>query len=200
VATTEAQIFYHREDFHFALTGFHSDQHELILRLPTATPPLATFENQGRVRFQGIELEGRYSFTKATYLTGSMLYAEDENQAGVAKVTPVSETMLKLGVAHRWASGHSAGIFNSFFDEPVDVTGLAGPNPEPEAVNLLTANLVLNLSRLAGAEGSTNVFLKLHGVNLLDEEVWFPEYVRREINALPAHSGAAVYAEVEISF
>jgi outer membrane receptor for ferrienterochelin and colicins len=200
IATSEAQIFYHRNDLYLAGTYFHSEQRNLIRRVATPTPPLGTFENRGVTTFQGFELEGKYSLSKNFYFLGSATYQENEDEESRGAISPVPELMAKAGFSYGWPSGVSLSLYNTYFDDAVDVTGMDTPNPPADAVNLLTADVVLNLSKVFAHNGSRNILLRIHGVNLLDEEVFTPEFVRQNINTLPSLSRRAFYGSIVLGF
>ncbi len=200
VATAEAQILYHRERSQVALTLFHSELRDLVRRVPSATPGRITNGNVAREMFDGLEVEGRYSFSPRLYLLGSLTHQESEDHTGAEDVTAVPNTMVKAGASWVSESGVRVSLFDTFFDTPNNVTGLAGPNPPAEAVHLLTGHLSVDLSRFLRRQASPRLLFELHGVNLLDEEVHVPEFVLGGINTLPQQRGSGVYGELRLSF
>jgi len=202
IRTAEVQLFYTNETSFAALSYFHSEIRDVIDRVPMGGGKF-TFANVGRVNSHGVELEGKRNFNHTWSLIGSTTYQESQNEDGYdASLSP--DWMAKLGIAYDSRQGISIGLFDSYFGKPKPVRdvnpAVSEVNPEPEAYHLLTANLSANLRALLGYTVFREMSFSIYGTNLLDEDVYYPEINRREINSIPIYSGRAVYATLNAKF
>ena len=112
--------------------------------------------------------------------------------------------MVKFGLSYQTDGGHSLAVFNSYFGEPADITqhnpGVAQVNPDADAYHLLTLNTIFNLNRALRKSGWPEMRLELYVDNALDEEIYYPEFNRENINAIPIYSGRAYYAAFNLAF
>jgi outer membrane receptor protein involved in Fe transport len=71
-------------------------------------------------------------------------------------------------------------------------------NPEPDAFNLMTFNVNFNLQKWL----TTKHPVRLNGYvyNVLDEDIYTPEYNRGKINSFPDRQGRGVYLGVQYDF
>jgi len=95
-------------------------------------------------------------------------------------------------------------LFNSFFGDPTQVSEIdptaAEVNPPAEDYNLLTANINLDTNKVFGLEGWPDTTLSLYGDNLLDENIFFPDFNRKNTNSLPHHAGIGFYGTLSVGF
>jgi len=107
--------------------------------------------------------------------------------------------MLKLGAAYTWDWG-SAAIFYTHFGTPPLVESPLVVNPEPEAMDLVSVNVRLDVSEWIGLKKGQS-FVTLRGENLLDEEVYAPTLTYIGVpNSFPYGAGRTVYLGVEVNF
>jgi outer membrane receptor for ferrienterochelin and colicins len=199
IATTELQVFFTAQNTFAALTAFQSNITDAIDRVPDQSGQFV-FENVGTVDSKGVELEGKTTFLDSWLFTGSASYQENKDENGNdASLAP--SWMAKLGVVYRHRRGIDAGFYHSYFDAPTPVRevnpSVQEVNPEPNAYNYLTANVRLDLRELFGTTES--MILSFYGDNLLNEEVYYPEFNRRQINSIPLYSGRAFYATFDVT-
>jgi outer membrane receptor protein involved in Fe transport len=196
IVTYDAQVFYNHEKTYAALTYFNSEISDLIVRDVSVVP--ASFTNGGTQNFDGIELEARRHLSPRWQMIGSFTYQQSDQTADIRHST-VPHTMVKAGTAYTWDWG-SAGIFCSYFSKPPRLATEVVRNPEPDAISLLSLHVRLDPSRWLGTPKG-RLFLILRGENLLDEEIYVPEFQRAgNPNSLPESGGATFYAGLTYTF
>jgi len=200
VATIEAQLFHEGENYQVAGTYFHTEQEHLIGRV--FEPGMGfTYQNLGTGTFQGLELEGKYAPSGSLYTTFSATYQENENQDGVEGFTTLPNLMAKLGVVKRFGNRTTLGVFDSYFgsaegNETTNPT-VARVNPPADSFHLVSANLEFTVKDSGAGKG---LKLGVFAQNLFDEEIYQPEFVRRNINTIPVYGGRSVFGKVSWTF
>ena len=197
ITTLDLQLFYNAPKYSAAVTYYNSSIEDVHVRV--GGPP-ATFANGGNVDTQGIELEGKARITKKLSLIGSATYHVSEDGAGEDDVQFSPNLMIKTGLSYDSEDGYSTSIFNSHFGDASSISGAAQVNPPADSYNLLTANVILDIPKLFKQSNMPPTTFSLYGDNLLDENVFFPNFNRTAINSLPHHSGRAVYGTVTVKF
>lgn len=218
IATLEAQIFYASSNYEISLTAFQSTQRNVIKRsLPKenlavvngiAYSNVAFYINRGRLQTQGLELEGKANFSKEFSLLGSATYnrtAETPDSADVLSIINglgMPHLMLKLGVSYSSPFGLSVSLWNSYFAEHGNIAtpSTRQLNPAVRPYNYLSANIQYNISGLFESTTLPDMILGLYVNNLLDEQIWYPEYVRRNMNSIPGRPGRGIYGSFSIKF
>lgn len=218
IRTTEIQVAYKGKIFQLSTTYFNSHQTDLLARsLPKDSLVVATAGNigqklaspkqinNGEFDSQGLELEGRITFFKKFYFTTSFSWLK----IGIANDTKTQltlgmpNTMLKTGLIYEEPKlGFTAGIFNSYFGEGDDINSTyKEANPKAQAYNNLSLNLNWNMKKLySGSTSKSDVLLNIYVTNLLDEQIYYPEYSRRILNSLPGRAGRAFYVSMKVGF
>jgi len=202
VASTEVQFYYEGKDYQVAGTYFHTEQQSLIGReFSPGGPALFVYQNLGSGDFQGLEFEGKYAPSESLYTTFSATYQENDNQDGVEGFTTLPKFMAKVGVVGRLGAWGNLGVFDSYF---ADAEGVRTTNPEAALVNppadafhLVSANLELTLRDSGPGKG---LKFEIFSQNLLDEDIYQPEFVRRRINTIPVYGGRSVFGKVSWTF
>lgn len=198
VKTAEAQFYYNGSRGNISATLYHLEQEGLIGRVLNADPSLGfVYQNTGTGEFQGVELEGKYVFSETFYSTFGLTYQENENENGVEDFTTLPNTMAKIGIGGRVGKSFTYGVFDSYFSSANESASATQSNPSADAYHLVTANLTAHLPSFAGLKGAT-VGLYVH--NLLDEDIYQPEFVRRRINTIPTSPERSFYVKAGISF
>jgi outer membrane receptor protein involved in Fe transport len=223
INTLEAQVSYTTPDFDIALTYFNSNQTDIIRRTfpgDRTNPPFViapsrdttfvpTFRNLGRLLTQGFELEGKWIITPALNLFGSMSYKVSSNSDIAAREDGfgMPTLMIKLGLMYT-SKTLTAGVFNSYFGVGGDITALDAQgrpttrigNPPAQAFSNLSFNVTWDIGKTFGIDFLDGVGLNVYGNNLLDAQIYYPEYVRRIINTLPGRQGRSIYGGIKVSF
>ena len=118
----------------------------------------------------------------------------------------VPNTMTKLGIAYHWKLGVDIGVFDSFYESPKLVNNGGGQNPTHDVnpllqfYNYVSANIVVQLNKVAHLQNFPETQIQLYATNLLDEQIYYPEYVYGTINSFPGRAGRAVYGAVKMKF
>lgn len=202
VATLDLQVFHNTKDYQLSATYFRSQQQDLITRIPPANTAVSLqdiYINRGEMSFQGLELQGKWVPTSHLFLSASTTYQTNESE-GKEDYSTVPNWMGKFGVSYEFDKGSSIGVFNSWFGQAHDVaikySKTKHVNPEPDAFNLMTFNLNLNLKKWVGWP----VTMEAYVYNVLDEDIYTPEFGRSRINSLPAKQGRGVYVGMQYKY
>ncbi|MEY5048858.1 MAG: hypothetical protein RLZZ175_2217 [Bacteroidota bacterium] len=211
ISTTDVQFFYVKGKLQANLGGYYSRQTNSIVRIPYPEMGAGaiTFANQGYLIMKGIEAEFKWILKSSFNLQSNFSYQTNENDLGQKDVTAISNVMGKLGVNYQ-NNYFKIGVYNSYFSKPADVINgqstLAPDkqrlivNPVPDAFNILTANVSINMNKIFKWQDKPSMMLNFYGDNLLNQKVYNPEFSRRAINSLPARGGLAVYGGVTVQF
>ncbi|MCK9371975.1 MAG: TonB-dependent receptor [Sulfuricurvum sp.] len=190
VATYDAQLIYQTPTRYFAVSLYDTTLRNLIVRVP-GTP--TTFTNQGHVRFQGLEVEGKMEAKENLSIIGNFSYQHNKNDKGVEDTTFAPNVMAKIGISHQGFRGMGIGLFNSYFGKSTDLTvtnGVPLKNPKPEGYNLLTANVSVDTAKMWGVGKPGNSMITLYLDNLLDKEIYTPNLnYTNGTNTVPHHWG-----------
>lgn len=204
VATSDLQLFYATEKHHLSLTYYHSHQQDMIDRGFLPNSSIATYINSGESKFQGFELEGKTMPSDNLFVTGSLSYQTNQNQAGKDDYTLLPNWMARLGICYTFDYGISLGVFDSYYSNGHDVrirnSKAKIVNPFPDAFNLMTVNLNVSLNQLLGWSNKYPISINNYIYNVLDENIYYPEIFRSVINSLPARQGRSFYTELKLAF
>lgn len=205
IETLEAQIFYSSDNLYAALSGYRNRIEDIIGRISNPSAPGFLITNTGEEVYHGVELEGQYYFNDGWHVTGSLSWQEGKSDADVEDPTFSPNLMAKFGVSYK-ALNWSLGVFDSWFGDPENIINGANPsvldvNQEPDSYHLISANLDVDLNSAFGfSDDVPEMRFTLYGENLIDEEIYFPEYNRRNINSFPIDNSRAVYGRLTVKF
>ena len=201
IATSELQLFFTERNTFAALTFFQSKITDVIDRVSIGGGQFI-FENVGTVDSQGVEIEGKTTFQDSWMFTGSGSYQHNENGDG-KDATLAPSWMAKLGIIYRHKRGINVALYDSYFGDPTPIREVndatLAVNPEPVSYQYLSANISLDLYKWLGTSDSPSMTLTFYGDNLLNENVYYPEFNRRRINSIPLYSGRALYATLDVT-
>ncbi len=209
VNTKEIQAFFQKPSYQFTASYFNSQQHDEII-LATYTTESEIYKNENSLTFQGVELESKVLPIQQLSFTGNFAYQNSKNEEGIRNTTPISNWMIKGGLAYMHKSGLTAGLYNSFFSQPAALISYqadeAGEeqtemvNPVPQAFHLLSLNFTADINKLFSLKSRTHIAFNAYGQNLLNEKVYNAEFSRRNINSVPAMGGRAFYGGIIVKF
>ena len=201
-ATTDLQFFYSAGRHNLALTLFRGKQTNLVTR-ERAPDGVLDFINEGSLTSRGLELEGKWVPGDRFYLTGSYSWQTNENESGIEDFTFVPNHMARLGVSWKRGENTTISLYDSWSGKAGDVIvrnpNRAAANPAADTHHLVSGSFQLDLDGL-NAWRKVQATLTIRGYNLLDEDVYHPEFIGRRINTLPARSGTTLYADVTLKF
>jgi outer membrane receptor for ferrienterochelin and colicin len=181
-----------------ALTFFTYNQTNTIV-LSNSDPQ--QFVNEGEYSATGAEFEIKYVPKTNLYFTGSFSYQTNTLNNSV-KNTSTGAVTAKTGVSYKFQSGFSCGIFNVFNSAPPDVIWNFPErqivNSVPKAFNLLSVNLDYKIPGVF-RKNTSALYLNVRAENLLNEEIYSPEWVRSRINSIPGKPGRRVFIGAKIN-
>jgi outer membrane receptor for ferrienterochelin and colicins len=220
ITTFEAQVNYTTSDIDLALTYFNSTERDRIRRSVPGLPPSVSLPWLGTTRsvpvhvndrtlyWWGLEFEGKAQVGNGFSLFGSAAY-QTNREEGTDDVDIIGSPrlMVKAGVMYQ-SPLLTGGVFASYFGEGGDITEFSTTgkvitrqaNPPVRPFTNLTFNAALNLGKLFGSEAIDGLALNVYGSNLLGEEIYMVEYIRRNINSLPARQGRALYVGLQMTW
>lgn len=195
ITTYDIQLFHHSEKTQLAATYFHNTMENMIIRDTSISPP--SYINGGEMDFWGLEFEGKHYLNTKLYALGSVTHQESEEGTRI-NPSPVPNTMGKLGFGYE-NEKLRMGIFYTYFSTPPSIPGASKVNPDPGDTHWISANLDIDVTDWFDLKrGAATLTFRVE--NLLDEDVYHPEFNRRNINSLPGDSGLALYAGIRLRF
>lgn len=207
IATIDAQLIYQTATEYFALALYHSKLENLIVRIPSTTPgDPTTHENQGYVKFNGIEFEARKELSKSLSLIGNASYQENETDSGVENGTFAPQVMVKFGASYKNSTGLTLAAFNSYIGESTDLGEVTNDpsiniNPAADSYNLLTANASIDTGKMWSLGKPGQSILSLYLDNILDEDIYAADLnFANQNNTIPHHWGMGAYLTYGYTF
>ncbi len=209
IGTFEAQIFYAKPNGEVSLTYYNSNHYNIIRStLPTDSVivvngiSIVTLINEGTLKSQGIELEGKAYLSKTLTLLGSATYQTQQDQYGNEDVLGMPKLMMKAGVNYNSPFGLSLALFNSYFGKGGDVSlpYTRNMNPEAKPYNFMTANVSYNINKLLQQSKISSLTIGVFVQNLLNEKIYYPEPIRRLVNSLPGRPGRSINFQITAKF
>jgi len=213
IRTAEIQVNIKLQNAILSLAYFDSKEKDLITRsLPSDSLVIATageigkklpvpkYINMGLLNSKGLEFEGKFNILQKFYVTSSysIFKIGNGNQPGMG----MPNSMFKVGASYELPIRQiSVGVYNSYFGKGDDIDAIyPNANPKTTAYNFLTANIRMDLKHLLGVKKSKihNLILEIYGTNLLNEQIYYPEYIRKTINSLPGRAGRAIYFSLNV--
>ncbi|WP_353570432.1 TonB-dependent receptor [Candidatus Albibeggiatoa sp. nov. BB20] len=204
IKTYDFQVFYNTKHYQFSTTYYHSTQRDLITALPLPNQARLYYDNIGETTIQGIELESKLMPSEQFFLTGSLTYQSNQNKQGIKNITLMPNLMIKLGASYQFNSATSISIFDTYYRaahaNPLRPTKPQIVNPAPNNYHMVTLNMSLELNQWLGLSSNNPLALNTYIYNLLDEEVYMPEFLRGQLNSLPVRQGRGVYVGLKYYF
>jgi outer membrane receptor for ferrienterochelin and colicin len=202
IGTFETQFFYTKPSFEAYLTYYDSKQDNIIRqsindaeRIDVSFGPglifqVPTYLNGGRLHSQGVELETKTFITKALSLTTGFSYQTTIDDMDNRDDLGMPRVMLKAGLSYALPFGLQLGIYNSYFGKGGSIGRdyTVTVNPPAKAYNYLSTNVQYKINK--------NLIIGIYATNVLDEEIYYPEYRNRNINSLPGRAGRAVNGNI----
>ena len=195
VATIDIGLTYQNDRFLAGVDYFHSRQTESIIELNPATT--GQYVNLGSANFQGGEVEGRYYFRQNFFAMSSALLQFNKDSSGNMNITPIANYGFKAGVSYEKAGGLTLAIFDDH-QGPVHGYDLS-LNPKPGSYDMLNANIRYDLSKYLPVNSKMKLALVGHGTNLLNREIWLPDWKDAPGQSIFYNRGRTVYFGIEVS-
>lgn len=189
IHTTELQFFYRNDKVQLSATAYYSQMSHIIIRnthfKANGDFDYLRYENGGKHNFYGVEIDGKIQLADNLFFTGSASYQQNETEAGVENANLHPNLMVKGGILYT-TKALNFGIFNAYYGEPTQVyevePSVNNVNPKPEAFDLLSAKITFKPSNLLGWNTDVRIFGEFY--NLLNQEVYYPEYTSKSVNSL----------------
>lgn len=202
VSTIDLQGYYHARAFQASATLFYSRQINLIQ--PFLTAGLPVYANAGNQTFKGVELEGKWIPHPQWTLQANMTAQGARSDTAAQDDIYVPSFMAKWGAAYQTEAGFEFGLFHAFLNQAKKVDNGDGSthdvNPALKYYNSVSLKAAAKLNRVLGLAAFPETELELYGTNLLDESIYYPEFVYGVINSFPGRAGRAVYGRLVMKF
>ncbi|MCV6638006.1 TonB-dependent receptor [Candidatus Albibeggiatoa sp. nov. NOAA] len=203
IKTYDFQVFYDTQHHQFSATYYRSTQQDLITAIPMPNQVRLRYTNLGEREIQGIELESKWMPSEKIFFTSSLTYQSNENNQGLKNVTLMPNWMVKLGISYQF--NHAVAL--SLFDTYYTAAHINPLRPKPKMVNppannyhMVTLNMRVKLDQWLNLPSDNALILNTYIYNLLDEEVYMPEFLRGQINSLPVRQGRGIYVGLKYYF
>jgi len=197
VGTLDFSIGYTADRTELALTSFRSNLTNIIYQDRSGFPIYAN--RADTVVIEGIELEGKHYLNKTILLVGSVTYQTSQDDSGNEDLSPIARLGAKAGVSLAWPNGITVGAFN-VYQGPLSSKYQARLNPSPGPYNKLNLHCELDLNGFLQRKGRTNCSLIVNVDNLLDEQIWLPNWGLLPGQSIPYDQGRIIYAALRLEF
>ncbi|MDJ0841332.1 MAG: TonB-dependent receptor, partial [Acidobacteriota bacterium] len=199
IATFDLQLFNYTANYETSLTVYRSEQTDLIALVPSDEYFIGEYRNVAKLVSEGVELEAKYMPNDNWYIQGSYSWQESEEKTGLANSSLAPNSNWKVGVGYT-SPIFKGSLFNQHDGAYQEIPGANVINPASEAVDLVSLNLSMDLGGLMPLAGVNRYNVYLRGTNLLDEEIWVPDFLTRANNTVPGGPGRSVYAGLKFGF
>jgi outer membrane receptor for ferrienterochelin and colicins len=195
VDTYDLGVNYDKEMIQCGVSYFYSKLTAIIrtVRTPGQTP---FYDNIGEVTIQGVEFAGKYYVSRALLLTGSALYQHNEDKDGNEDLTPIANFGAKAGVSYEWRGKATVSVSDIYQDD-LACKYDTQVNPSPGSYHLMSAECRFNLGRCTGSSLSDELSLVFRADNVLDEQIWLPNWGMLMGSSIPVDQGRVVYLGAE---
>lgn len=202
IESSDAQIFYHTQDYQIALTAFRSRVSDLIVRVPVpgTSPVRLQYDNAGSAKFEGLEFESEAKLFKNLSWKGSYTFQTNRNENNQNNKTQMPNHMAKIGLSYDATPDLQISAFDTYFSAAKVVPTSLAVNPAAGSYHNVTVNTNYRLDHLLGFTHTKHILFTLYLDNLLDERFYYPEFNRKIINTIPATPGRSLFGEIAIEF
>ncbi len=190
VRTLDVGFNYQGEQVQLGINYFNTKQLDIIFQDRSGSTPI--YNNSEGVSFSGIELEGKYYANRNVFITGSMLYQNNEDKDGNENVTPIANLGIKMGFGYRSDNGFTVSIFN-VYQSKLDERFKSQLNPTTGSYNMMNMHLEYNFAKGLSWEKTEKCALFIQVDNLLDKELWLPDWGLTPGKTMPVKQGRAIY-------
>lgn len=204
VKTVDLQWYHYGKNAEYTFTLFDSHYQNRIsnkdvvitaVPFPVVVTPGQFVQNED-LHTYGTEWESKFNLTPQDNVVSNLVWQRNTS-GGNSDTTLVPRWIASLGYSHTFNNDVIWSIYNqhasAFSDSSITTIS---PNPDPESYDLLSSKLTIPIA-IPLANQSVELFV--YGTNLLDEEVWQPEYVG-SVNSTPIEDGRAIYVGVQVNW
>ncbi len=197
VDTFDFAIEYQDGETDVEVSLFNSRMNDLIIKETAAFPQ--TYTNQdGAVTLQGVEVAGKQYIGRAIFLTGSATFQESST-ATETNLAPIANFGAKAGISYEMRDTFTIGLFD-IFQGPLSGKFDSELNPSPGSYNKLSLNFDLKLNKLFGLKTGPQSSFVAQFNNLLDKQIWIPNWEGNPKISMPYEEGRAIYLGLNVTF
>ncbi|MBN2612505.1 MAG: TonB-dependent receptor [Bacteroidales bacterium] len=189
IKTIDIGINYSKDNIQAGLNYFNSKMTNIIYQDRSGAVP--QYNNIGEVDIWGIEFETKYYLNRKFFLTGSLLYQESKDKQDNENVTPIANTGLKGGISYM-DKGLTVSLFD-IYQADVDEKYHTVLNPSPGDYNLVNFHLKYDMNNLINIDFIKELSLFMQIDNLMDQEIWLPNWGLAPGNSMPYNRGREIY-------
>ncbi|WP_161990607.1 TonB-dependent receptor plug domain-containing protein [Candidatus Methylobacter oryzae] len=202
IESSDAQIFYHAQDYQISLTAFRSRVSNLIVRVPVAdtNPVRLQYSNAGNAEFEGLELESEAKLFEGLSWKGAYTFQTNRDEHNQNNKTQMPNHMAKIGLSYDATTDLQISAFDTYFSAAKIVPTSLEVNPAANSYHSLSVNTNYRLDNLLGFAHTKHITFSFYLDNLLDEKFYYPEFNRKIINTIPASPGRSLFGEIAIEF
>jgi outer membrane receptor protein involved in Fe transport len=193
VSTFDLGTYFEGNHAQFGIDVFHSTFNNNIVDVPG--PTRSVYFNLGQVKFNGVEVEGKYYFLKSFFVQGSALYQKNEDGNGTPNVSPIPSIGFKAGLSYesrKW----TLSLFD-ISDGPFN--GYTAVNPLQRWHHIVNGNFRYDLSKYFPFGDRAHISAVVHANNLLNQVIWLPSGFS-SVDTVPVQKGRVVFAGLEIAW
>ncbi len=198
IETWDLQFFRHGPKYEVSLAAYNSVQTDLIIFRRNEEYVLGTAQNVARLESEGIEFECKYKPNSRYFVQLAFTWQDSEEKTGLTQASQLPSTNWKFGLGYK-SKHFNLALFNRHdgaYKKSTDPT-IPVINPASEAVDMVSLNCDIKLFSVDRGH-RVDLGLNLRGTNLLDEEVWVPDFLAGAANTVPGAPGRAWYASLRV--
>ena len=195
VQTLDFGISYLGEKINAGVNYFFTQQKDIIMVELTPSDRFDAptyYDNIGKVRFHGVEFEGKYYIIDPLYLTASVLYFISKDGDDFEDVTPIPKLGVKGGISYMDELGIMASLFY-IHQGKLDEKYNARLNPSPEPQHILNVRVGFDFARFFKLKMPEELILFAEGENMLNQEVYLPDWGGVYGETIPVNPGRTIY-------
>jgi outer membrane receptor protein involved in Fe transport len=178
VSSLDIGITWLGEHLQSSLTYYYNEQSDLISKGTVEGQNFSSFQNIDKLTIQGLELENKYYLNKNLLFILNSSY-QTSKQDGIDNITPIPQLMIKSGVSYISDNGILLSAFNIYNGDYAsdNIFKTVAINKAYASHNLLNLNANFDINKILNLNIKPQIDLSIQGENLLNVEVWNPNWV-----------------------
>jgi len=199
IKTWDLQFFRYGPKYEVSVAAYDSVQTDLIIFRRNEEYVLGTAQNVARLESEGIELEFKYKPNARIFSQFAFTWQDSEETTGVTQASQLPSNNFKFGIGYNGKRVRVAlfdrhdGAYKKSTNPSIPVI-----NPPSEAVDIVNLNCDIKLYGVNPGD-RLKLDLNLRATNLLDEEVWVPDFLAGAANTVPGGPGSGFYATLKVT-